>query len=79
MPFVWGKWLGTFRAVPALSVLPLFIALAGVLQTGQWLPALLLLAMILAFGAALASFGFKTGIMSVEYAVHYGRGPKRRR
>jgi ABC-type transport system involved in multi-copper enzyme maturation permease subunit len=54
---VWGKWRGTFRVVPALSVLPLFLAFAGVLQSGRWVPAVLLLAMILAFGAALASFG----------------------
>ena len=30
---------------------------AGALETGQWLPVLLLFAMILGFGAALASFG----------------------
>jgi ABC-type transport system involved in multi-copper enzyme maturation permease subunit len=54
---IWGKWWGTFRTVPVLSVLPLLVASAGALQTGQWLPVVLLFAMILGFGAALASFG----------------------
>jgi hypothetical protein len=59
---VWGKWWTTFRTVPVLSILPLLVASGGALQTGQWLPVVLLLVMILDFGAALASFGLALAV-----------------
>jgi ABC-type transport system involved in multi-copper enzyme maturation permease subunit len=55
---VWGKWWGTFRSVPALAVLPaLIVGAATVCYHGRWEAPVLLVGLVLAYGAALASLG----------------------
>jgi ABC-type transport system involved in multi-copper enzyme maturation permease subunit len=55
---VWGKWWGTFRSVPALAVLPaLIVGAAVVCYHGHWEAPVLLVGLVLAYGAALASLG----------------------
>jgi ABC-type transport system involved in multi-copper enzyme maturation permease subunit len=55
---VWGKWWGTFRSVPALAVLPGLIAGSYALfHHGHWESPVLLVGLVLAYGATLASLG----------------------
>jgi ABC-type transport system involved in multi-copper enzyme maturation permease subunit len=54
---VWGKWWGAFRGVLLFSILPSMVALAYSWQSGHWLGAILVIGLILAFGAALTSLG----------------------
>ena len=53
---VWGKWLGVYRMVPSLTLLPVLIAIAGWRADRWWVPPLLA-AFLLALGAALTSVG----------------------
>ncbi|MFO0952196.1 MAG: ABC transporter permease subunit [Isosphaeraceae bacterium] len=54
---VWGKWWGSFRAVPMLVMLPGLVTTAQSMHSGHvWGPALMT-ALILAYGAALTSLG----------------------
>jgi ABC-type transport system involved in multi-copper enzyme maturation permease subunit len=55
---VLGKWLGTFRVVPWLAVLPVLVVLCGDASKPIYLPtAVLTLAFVLACGAAVTSLG----------------------
>lgn len=55
---VLGKWLGTFRLVPSLAVLPLVVVLlTNPLNPSLPLSALLMLAFMFIFGAAIAGLG----------------------
>ena len=53
---VWGKWWGTFRVVPWLAVLPGILSLV-VSRGERWLGAILVVCLMLAYGAALTSLG----------------------
>ncbi len=55
---VMGKWLGTYRLVPPLAILPLLVVL-GVAKsdTERWMTAILMTAFVLSFGAAITSLG----------------------
>jgi hypothetical protein len=54
-----GKWLGTFRKVPLLAILPALVALLspGRLEMGRLPGVLLLIAFVLCSGAAITSLG----------------------
>jgi ABC-type transport system involved in multi-copper enzyme maturation permease subunit len=56
---VWGKWWGTYRLVPLLAVLPALLvgAMAMSGAPGRWLGVPLIIALILAQGAAVTSLG----------------------
>ena len=54
---VWGKWWGAFRKVPLLAILPALLACTLAYDTDRWVGPLLLLGLILAYGAALTSLG----------------------
>jgi ABC-type transport system involved in multi-copper enzyme maturation permease subunit len=54
---VLGKWLGAFRGVPPLTVLPMLIASAMATHTGFALGPTLIGGLVVAYGAALTSFG----------------------
>ena len=55
---VWGKWWGAFRVVPSVAVLPGLLAHALTWQNyGRWAGPFLIVGLILAYGAALASLG----------------------
>jgi ABC-type transport system involved in multi-copper enzyme maturation permease subunit len=54
---VFGKWLGTYRLVPPLAVLPVF-AVLGIAQRGFAIPSAIVMAtFVLAAGAAITSLG----------------------
>lgn len=54
---VWGKWLGTFRAVPWLLVLPVPLAATLAVRSDRWGDVFFLALEILAFGAFITSVG----------------------
>lgn len=54
---VWGKWLGTFRAVPWLVVLPVLLAGTLTIDHGRWGKVFSLAAEIVAYGAFTTSVG----------------------
>jgi ABC-type transport system involved in multi-copper enzyme maturation permease subunit len=55
---VWGKWWGTFRAVPLLAVWPGLVACALAWRNPtQWPAAVLVVAQVVAQGAAITSLG----------------------
>jgi ABC-type transport system involved in multi-copper enzyme maturation permease subunit len=59
---VWGKWWGAFRTVPFLAVLPGLMAGAfAVLDRPRW-EGLVLVPLILAYGAALTSLGLALAV-----------------
>ena len=53
-----GKWLGTYRLVPPLAILPLLVVL-GVGEVGaeRWPTAIVMTAFVLSSGAAITSLG----------------------
>ncbi len=57
-----GKWLAHYRVVPWLVLLPGLVAIAHAVPTGRWAGALLVVAMILAQGAAVTSLGIALAI-----------------
>jgi ABC-type transport system involved in multi-copper enzyme maturation permease subunit len=59
---VWGKWCGAFRAVPRLAVLPVLVAAVLAQRNGAWRGVLLLAVLIVAYGAAVASFGLAAAV-----------------
>jgi len=52
-----GKWLGTFAMVPRLAILPLWINSGLALISGEWPAPFVLLGLILAYSAVIASLG----------------------
>jgi ABC-type transport system involved in multi-copper enzyme maturation permease subunit len=54
---VWGKWWGAYRATLLLAVLPTLTAAAVALETGYWANVVLILGLVLAYGAAITSLG----------------------
>jgi ABC-type transport system involved in multi-copper enzyme maturation permease subunit len=55
---VFGKWLGAFRRVPPLAVLPVLVVLCGDYSKRYYLPtAVLTLAFVLVCGAAVTGLG----------------------
>ena len=55
---VWGKWLGTYRLVPALAVLPALVVLGGVgMNIEKWPMVGLIVAYVLCAGAVVTSLG----------------------
>jgi ABC-type Na+ efflux pump permease subunit len=54
---VWGKWLGTFRAVPLLAVPPGLATAIVAWHHGHWSGVALVTGLVLAYGAALTSLG----------------------
>ena len=54
---VWGKWLGTFRTVPKLVILPGLLIIVLALRTGHWIDVVILFCMVFAYGAFITSLG----------------------
>jgi ABC-type transport system involved in multi-copper enzyme maturation permease subunit len=54
---VFGKWLGTYRFVPRLAILPVLVVLGIAAPETDWLTALAMAAFVLAAGAAVTSLG----------------------
>jgi ABC-type Na+ efflux pump permease subunit len=54
---LWGKWWGTFRLVPILAILPGVAAIAIAIQHDYWLGPVLIVGLVIAYGAALTSLG----------------------
>lgn len=61
---VWGKWLGAFRGVPALTILPAGLALWTVALGGsaKWIGVFWIFCLILAYGAWATSMGLALAI-----------------
>jgi len=54
---VWGKWWGTFRFVPVLAVPPGLATAAVAWAHGHWSAVVLVVGLVVAYGAALTSLG----------------------
>src|SRR3954451_19079348 len=54
---VWGKWWGTFAMVPRLAILPIWVSAGLAMVSGQGIAFALLVGLILAYAAAITSFG----------------------
>jgi ABC-type transport system involved in multi-copper enzyme maturation permease subunit len=54
---VWGKWWGAFRAVPLLALVPALVAVATIAEPERAVGPFLVLAFVLAIGAAITSLG----------------------
>jgi ABC-type transport system involved in multi-copper enzyme maturation permease subunit len=54
---IWGKWSGAFRGVVLLAILPTVVAAALATNSGRWVGPPLILALFLAYGAAITSLG----------------------
>lgn len=54
---VWGKWWGAYRVVPLLAVLPGILGFLVASTSGQFFLAVLLVGLILAYGAFVTSLG----------------------
>jgi ABC-2 family transporter protein len=59
---VLGKWLAHYRVVPWLACLPGIVAVAHAVSSGRWLGVPLVVAMVLAHGAAVTSLGIALAI-----------------
>jgi ABC-type transport system involved in multi-copper enzyme maturation permease subunit len=68
---VWGKWWGTFRAVPLLAIAPGTVAATLARDSGRWEGAALIVGLFVAYGAAVTSLGLglSTWMRRLEYAV----------
>ncbi len=68
---VWGKWCGAFRGAPIVAICPGVLAAALASRTGRWDGAVLVVALFLAYGAAVASLGLAlaTWISRTDLAV----------
>jgi ABC-type Na+ efflux pump permease subunit len=68
---VWGKWWGTFRAVPLLAICPGAVAAALARESGRWEGAALVVCLFVAYGAAVTSLGLAlaTWMRRLDYAV----------
>ena len=73
---VWGKWWGAYRTVPMLAILPGIVAFALANETGRWLGPLLVVGVMLAYGAAVTSLGLAlatwVGRLSLALALCVG-------
>ena len=54
---IWGKWWGTFRAVPVLAVPPGLATASVARHHGHWPGVVLVVGLVVAYGAALTSLG----------------------
>jgi ABC-type transport system involved in multi-copper enzyme maturation permease subunit len=54
---LWGKWWGAFRSVILLAILPTAVAAILATESGYWIGPLQVLALFLAYGAAITSLG----------------------
>jgi ABC-type transport system involved in multi-copper enzyme maturation permease subunit len=54
---VWGKWWGTIAMVPRLAILPIWVASGTAMVSGGGDGLILMSALILAYAAAITSFG----------------------
>jgi ABC-type transport system involved in multi-copper enzyme maturation permease subunit len=54
---VWGKWWGTFAMVPRLAILPIWVAGGAAMVTDGGIGLILMIGLILAYAAAITSFG----------------------
>jgi ABC-type transport system involved in multi-copper enzyme maturation permease subunit len=54
---VWGKWWGTFAMVPRLTILPVWVAGGAAMVSDGGVGLIMMIAMILAYAAAITSFG----------------------
>jgi ABC-type transport system involved in multi-copper enzyme maturation permease subunit len=54
---LWGKWWGAFRTVLLLAILPTAVAAILATREGYWISPLQILALFLAYGAAITSLG----------------------
>jgi ABC-type Na+ efflux pump permease subunit len=54
---VWGKWCATFRAVPLLALVPGLATAAIARHHGHWPGVVLIVALVVAYGAFLTSLG----------------------
>ena len=72
-----SKWCGCYRGIFALALLPTLVALAHAVQSGRWAGVPLVLATVLAQGAAITSLGIAlaTWFARIERALD----PLRRR
>jgi hypothetical protein len=59
---VLGKWLAHYRAVPWLACLPGMVAVAHAVSSGRWLGPPLVVATVLAQGAAVTSLGIALAV-----------------
>lgn len=59
---VWGKWWGAYRKVPLLAVLPTLLAVVITRPGILWFGSVLVLGLILAYGAAITSLGLALAI-----------------
>jgi len=68
---VWGKWWGTFRAVPLLAICPGAVAAVLAGESARWEGAVLIVGLFLAYGAAVTSLGLAlaTWVRRLDYAV----------
>ena len=68
---VWGKWWGTFRAVPLLAIAPGAVAATLARESGRWDGAALVVGLFIAYGAAVTSLGLglSTWMRRLDYAV----------
>ena len=68
---VWGKWWGTFRAVPLLAIGPGMVAAVLARESGRWEGALMIVGLFLAYGAAVTSLGLAlaTWVSRLDLAV----------
>jgi ABC-type transport system involved in multi-copper enzyme maturation permease subunit len=58
---VLAKWWGTFALVPRLMIFPVWLTVAMALVTERWMGAFWMVALTLAFAAAIASLGLAAG------------------
>jgi ABC-type transport system involved in multi-copper enzyme maturation permease subunit len=68
---VWGKWWGTFRAVPLLAICPGAVAIVLARESGRWEGAALLVCLLIAYGAAVTSLGLAlaTWMHRLDHAI----------
>jgi ABC-type transport system involved in multi-copper enzyme maturation permease subunit len=70
---VWGKWWGSFRAVPLLCVPPAIALFAVAWRHGHWPAVWLILGLVMAYSAALVSLGLalSTWVLRPGHAAGY--------
>ncbi len=54
---VWGKWWGTIAMVPRLAILPIWVGIGAAMVSGGGDGLILMIGLILAYAAAITSFG----------------------